>query len=321
MPTTHTHPHPRHVATADLRDLEPRLAQRRAIEAKHQLGPKAHGHGDLVLQHERITAWFLKAGLQIVGLYNRGRANALRPVVRRLHLPFPDLPAGLDGFEILHLSDFHIDGVDGLAEAVAEKVASLPVDLCVMTGDYRFDIRGPCDRIYPRLRILLEAVRSRHGIAGILGNHDCADIALELEKMGVRMLVNEAFPVGPGDRPLWLVGVDDPHSFGCDNLSLALADVPKDSFKLLLAHTPEIFQEAGEAGVHIYLSGHTHAGQIRLPGIGAVIQLASCPRAYAYGHWRYGSMQGYTTAGVGCSLLPIRFGCPPEIAVIKLIKM
>ena len=265
-------------------------------------------------------AWFLKVGLQMAGLYNRGRANALRPVVRRVRLAFADLPPGLDGFQILHLSDFHIDGVDGLAEAVAEQVAFLPVDLCVMTGDYRFDVRGPCDRVYPRLQKIMAAVRSRHGVAGILGNHDCADIAIELEKMGVRMLLNEAFSIGAANQQLWVAGVDDPHTYGCNDLPLALAGVPKDGFKLLLAHTPEIFQEADDAGIHIYLSGHTHAGQIRLPGIGPIMQMASCPRAYGFGHWRHGSMQGYTTAGVGCSLLPIRFGCPPEIAVIELVK-
>lgn len=254
------------------------------------------------------------------GLYGRGRANALQPVVRDVRLEFENLPAGLDGFRILHLSDFHIDGVDGLAEVVASRLSLLPVDLCVLTGDYRYDVRGPVDQVYPRMRRILSAIRARHGVVGILGNHDCADIAVELESMGVRMLINESIAVGSRDEKLWVIGVDDPHFFGCDDLPGAGRGVPENGFKLLLAHTPEMYREAADTGVALYLSGHTHAGQIRLPGIGALAQLADCPRAFASGHWQHEGMQGYTTAGVGCSLLPVRFNCPPEIVVIELAR-
>ena len=288
------------------------------MEAEHHRGPRAHGHGDLALQHERVLAWGIKTALQMCGLYGRGRANALELVVREVRLEFEELPAGLDGFRLLHLSDFHIDGIDGLAEAAADRLAFLPVDLCVLTGDYRYDVRGPADEVYPRMERIVRAIRARHGVVGILGNHDCADIAVELESMGVRMLINESIAVGPKDAPLWVIGVDDPHFFGCDDLKGASRGVPEQGFKLLLAHTPEMYGEAAEAGVALYLSGHTHAGQIRLPGIGALAQLADCPRAFASGHWRHEGMQGYTTAGVGCSLLPVRFNCPPEMVVIEL---
>ena len=302
------------------RDLEARLARRRSIETQHHRGPNAHGHGDFVLQHELVLAWILKTGLRVAGLYQRGLANALRPVVRHLRLEFAHLPPELDGFRILHLSDLHIDGVPGLAEALAAELAFLPVDLCVLTGDYRFYARGPCDRVYALMRSVLDSVRACHGIVGILGNHDCADMALELEKLGVRMLINESVPIGAPDNPLWVIGVDDPHFYGCDDLPLALEGVPRQQFKLLLAHTPELYREAAAAGIDLYLSGHTHAGQIRLPGVGPVLQLAACPRALASGHWHHDGMEGYTSAGVGCSLLPVRFGCPPEIVVIELSK-
>jgi len=117
-----------------------------------------------------------------------------------------------------------------------------------------------------------------------------------------------------------VAGVDDPHYFGCDNLPEALREVPRDAFKLLLAHTPEMYEEAAAAGMDLYLSGHTHAGQIRLPAIGALTTLADCPRRMAFGHWRHRRMHGYTTSGVGCSLLPVRFNCPPEAVVIELTR-
>jgi uncharacterized protein len=272
------------------------------------------------LQHERVLAWGLKTALQICGLYAKGRANAVHPVVRELRLEFPNLAPALDGFRILHLSDFHIDGVDGLAEALADRLKFISTDLCVLTGDYRFEIHGPADKVYPRMRRLLHAIRARHGVVGILGNHDCADIAPGLESMGVRMLINESVAVGPSNDPLWVVGVDDPHFYGCDDLEGALQEVPENGFKLLLSHTPEMYREAAEAGINLYLSGHTHAGQIRLPGIGALSTMADSPRRFAFGHWRHESMQGYTTAGVGCSLLPVRFNCPPEIVLIELAR-
>jgi hypothetical protein len=237
-----------------------------------------------------------------------------------LRLEFPNLPAALDGFRILHLSDFHIDGVAGLAEALAERLKFISADLCVLTGDYRFEIHGPADQVYPRMRRVLHAIRARHGVVGILGNHDCADIAPALESMGVRMLINESLAAGPSSDPVWVIGVDDPHFFGCDDLRGALQDVPERGFKLLLSHTPEMYREAAEAGIDLYLSGHTHAGQIRLPGIGALSTMADSPRRFAFGHWRHEGMQGYTTAGVGCSLLPVRFHCPPEIVLIELAR-
>ena len=87
---------------------------------------------------------------------------------------------------------------------------------------------------------------------------------------------------------------------------------------MLLAHTPEIYGEAADAGIQLYLTGHTHAGQICLPWIGPLTLKAACPRAYTSGYWRHRAMQGYTTAGAGCSVLPVRFGCPPEIVVFEL---
>jgi predicted MPP superfamily phosphohydrolase len=116
------------------------------------------------------------------------------------------------------------------------------------------------------------------------------------------------------------MGVDDPHFFGCDDLHEASRGVPERAFKLLLAHTPELYKDAAEAGVDLYLTGHTHAGQVRFPFVGALAQLADCPRAFAFGHWRHQRMLGYTTAGAGCSLLPVRFNCPPEIVIIELAR-
>jgi predicted MPP superfamily phosphohydrolase len=235
-------------------------------------------------------------------------------------MEFKNLPANFDGFRILHLTDLHIDGLDGLAEIVAERIAGLHADLCVMTGDYRYELVGPCDAVYPRMQTILSRVQAHHGVAAVLGNHDESEIAEELEKLGVRMLINEAIEIRRGGDCLWVVGVDDPHCYGFDDLDGALESVPANAFKILLAHSPEIFEEAAAAEVDLCLCGHIHAGQIRLPLLGGILTNADCPRSYAHGEWNHRGLRGYTSAGVGCSLLPVRYNCPPEIALIELAK-
>jgi predicted MPP superfamily phosphohydrolase len=142
-------------------------------------------------------------------------------------------------------------------------------------------------------------------------------MAVELENLGVRMLINEAIEITGRDGNLWIVGVDDTH-LGCDDLDAALRSVPKDGFKILLAHSPEIFDEAAAAEIRLYLCGHTHSGQIRLPKVGGLLTNADCPRSYTHGEWHHSDMRGYTSSGVGCSFLPVRYNCPPEITVIEL---
>ena len=256
-------------------DLENRLVRRRAAEEAFRTNRGQIAHRDSLLLRDHITAPILRWGLQALGLYARGARNALQPVVWHLRLEFDSLPESFHGFRLLHLSDLHIDGMDGLAEVVADRVAALPVDLCVMTGDYRFEVDGPCDAVYPRLATILSSVRAHYGVVGILGNHDEAGMVTELENLGVRMLINEAVVIAKGGARLWMIGVDDPHHYGCDDLEGALEGVPKDAFKVALAHSPELFVQAARAGIHLYLCGHTHAGQIRLPRIGEIGR-ASC---------------------------------------------
>jgi uncharacterized protein len=99
-----------------------------------------------------------------------------------------------------------------------------------------------------------------------------------------------------------------------------MAGIPADTFKVLLAHTPDLYKNAADSGIQLYLCGHTHGGQIRLPKLGAVRSNARCPRAYAYRDWNYNGMHGYTSGGIGSSSIPVRFNCPPEIVIFTLSK-
>lgn len=295
------------------------LERRLEVEDYFERSRRTYRKGRARLWLDRVMQPFtLKLGLQATGLYKRGMRNALKPAVRTLRISFAGLPAAFDGFQILHLSDFHIDGNEALADSLAPVLARLEPDLCVFTGDYRFDNIGSSERVYPAMRRIISSISSKHGIVGILGNHDVAEIAYALEEMGVRMLVNEAVEVHERGESLWIAGVDDPFDYRCDDLPAALAGIPADAFKILLAHSPERYREAAECGVDIYLCGHTHAGQIRLPWIGSLKHNSEVPRAYSFGPWTHKQMHGYTTAGVGCSSLPVRFNCPPEIVLIEL---
>jgi len=305
--------------TLQERSLQDRLEPRVAVEEHFKRTGRKFRKKFFLFRHERIFIRPpLKLGLQMVGLYSRGVQNALRPVVKDLRLSFPNLPAAFDGFRILHLSDLHIDKMDGLVEALTPVLSRLPVDLCVITGDYRFEDRGPCDEVYPRIRALLPSIASKHGIYAILGNHDVAEIAHALDRMRIRMLINEAVPITKGSDSLWLAGVDDPFDFRTDDLPGTLEPVPSNSFKVLLAHSPDLYTEAAARGIDLYLCGHTHAGQIRLPRVGSIRHNADCPKELSYGHWTFGDMHGYTSPGIGCSGLPIRYNCAPEVIVIEL---
>lgn len=299
--------------------MEDLRQKRRLIERGHLNRWSRRGRAPQA-ENIRLIPWVTMVGLRLTGLYSRAARNAVSPVLKRIRIAFDHLPESFDGFTILHLSDLHVDGDYDLATHVARELGDLEVDLCVLTGDYRFKTTGTCERVYPNMQRLLSSVRSRRGVVGILGNHDCSEMVPRLEEIGVRMLLNQAQELRHGEHSVWLLGLDDPHYYGCDDLPGALVDVPPDAFKILLVHSPEMIEEAAAHGIHLYLCGHTHGGQICLPFIGPLITRASCSRRFVRGAWWYKGVSGYTSPGVGCSGVPARFLCPPELVVIELCR-
>ena len=292
--------------------------KRKSIELKSYEAWLTRGRGGFHFENSKIFSYLVDISLRVSGLRKRGERNALNIVVKEIKCPFDTLANGFSGFKILHLSDIHADGLPGLAETISCIIKEIEIDLCVLTGDYRFEVYGPCHNVYENMEKILSSVNSSHGILGILGNHDFAEEVVELERMGVKMLINEAYELRIGNDSIWFVGVDDPHYYGCDNLEEALNGVPENAFKVLLVHTPEILQDAEKNDIDLYLCGHTHAGQICLPFLGPILVNANCPRKYTRGKWQYMEVKGYTNAGVGSSCVPVRFFCPPEIGIVEL---
>jgi predicted MPP superfamily phosphohydrolase len=254
--------------------------------------------------------------LRLSGTYRRGRANAARIGLRHNDVVSARLAAPFDGFTILHLSDLHADmSAEAMAHA-ATMVSGLHYDLCVLTGDYRGRTYGPFQLSLGNMLRLCGSLRGE--VYGVLGNHDSIRMVPDLERMGIRMLLNEHVEIERGGSRIVLAGIDDAHFYRLDNIEKAAAGVHGDAFSILLSHTPEVFRRASHAGFDLLLAGHTHGGQICLPGGVPIILQSRLPRAMGRGAWRYHDMSGYTSAGTGACGVPVRFNCPPEIALHRL---
>ncbi len=254
--------------------------------------------------------------LRLTGLYRIGLRNTLDIQVRHNDVPISGLPTAFDGYTLLHLTDLHVDLNPPAVEALANTVSGLEYDVCVMTGDYRAQTYGPFEPALEGMAGLLTQLSQP--VYAVLGNHDSVRMLPGLEALGISMLLNESVALTRGDDAVHLVGVDDAHYYRVDSIAMAGQRVPADGVSILLSHTPEIYRQAAHAGFDLMLCGHTHGGQICLPG-GMPISLdARCPRHMGAGVWSYKDMQGYTSVGAGSCIVPVRLNCLPEVVLHHL---
>jgi predicted MPP superfamily phosphohydrolase len=262
----------------------------------------------------------MKTIFKCVGLYHKGVKNALDIILKEIDIMLTGLPESFESFRILFISDLHIDGNRDLIKHLIQVVDNVEVDVCLVGGDFRMEMYGPFTGVAKKIKRLTKHIHSEEGIFGVLGNHDCLEVAPDLEDAGIYMLINEGYPLERNGEKLWIAGVDDPHYYRCNDLKKACKDIPEDNFILLLAHSPEIIREIDKFPVALCLCGHTHGGQIKLPLLGPVFTHCRVPRRFNEGLWNQDSTIGYTTTGVGSSGLPVRFNCPPEVVVFTLRK-
>jgi uncharacterized protein len=201
---------------------------------------------------------------------------------------------------------------------VGELVDGLRYGACVLTGDFRGKTFGNYEPALKGMARLMDHLKQP--VFGVLGNHDTIQMLPGLEAMGIRMLQNECELIRRGEHVLYIAGVDDAHYFRMDNIEKAAEPIAEGAFAILLSHTPEIYRQAAHAGFDILLSGHTHGGQICLPGSIPITLESKLPRSMGSGSWRYGNMAGYTSVGAGSSLVAVRFNCPPEITLHRLCR-
>ena len=260
----------------------------------------------------------IRGCLRLVGLYDRAQRNARQIEAVENHVRLARLPAEFHGYRILHLSDLHIDASDQMAHAIIEAVRPLDYDVCVLTGDYRFRTSGEVGPTIENMRRLRANLTGE--VYAVFGNHDSVLMLPEFEQMGIGMLMNEHVRIDRDGAALYLAGIDDAHYFGVGNLEKALAAVPADATTVLLSHTPEVYRQAAHSTVDLLLCGHTHGGQICLPGGYPVILDARIPRRLGRGAWDHAGMQGYTSPGAGSSVVEVRLNCPPEVTIHHLLS-
>jgi predicted MPP superfamily phosphohydrolase len=303
------------------RKLEQRLGRlharlRLGIEQDHEA--QIFGQG---LNFFHIENWYsihalMRTALKLSGLYWRGQRNTERIQIRHNECRFVALPPAFDGFVILQVSDLHADISEGAMRRLAELLPELNYDVCVLTGDYRGATYGPYEAALSAMQRALAGLRGP--VYGVLGNHDTIRMVPDLEAMGIRMLLNECETLSRDGQAIYLAGIDDAHYYRMDNIEKAAADIPPDGFSILLSHTPEIYRQAAHADFDLILSGHTHGGQICLPGSIPVTLDSVLPRRLGSGAWKHHDMHGYTSVGAGTTIMPVRLNCLPEITLHHL---
>ena len=306
--------------------------ERGAVPSLASVGSGAHRQEPLPAPRSQISrrrflarATYVYAGAG-VALSAHGIWSAYRlPTITRRTLSFPDLPPGLDGLRLLHLSDLHAGihlGEDMMQEIVAQANGLRP-ELILQTGDM-IDISR--DYIPPYVRAFRD-LAAPLGVVTVLGNHDRytgePEVIRACRDAGQVFVQNGCHVVERNGSALALLGIDDPHNWKVDDpqpadLDAALRAAPPTSqaFRVLLAHRPGAWDAAAPRGIPLTLAGHIHGGQFYLPLIGW--SAGRLITKYVMGHFQRGNSQLYVSRGIGVVGVPIRVFTPPEIELFEL---
>lgn len=300
----------------------------------HQAGCRYHSEMGSPVSDRKFTLnrrQFLGiSGLSVagLGLYAGEVSRHELEIVHRT-ITLDRLPDSFKGFRIIQVSDFHYRPYTEafFIRHVVREVNKLPCDMVVLTGDFTTGV--PLQK--------KQGVQWAHECAemlsyltcqqryAVLGNHDCivgaAAVKDALQMHGIPVLENNAIALERNGERIWLAGLADAlHSVHpVTDLNTTIPDAVRIDKELviLLAHEPDVAQEAAKRNVDLMLSGHTHGGQVRFPLVPPMF-LPVMGKKYIEGHYRIGPTQLYVNRGIGAVNLPFRFNCPPEITVITL---
>jgi uncharacterized protein len=236
-------------------------------------------------------------------------------------IPVPNLPPAFRGFRIIQLADLHYGFLVPLIliRNVIAQANRIERDLIVCTGDYVHEKKttGEIDAVWP----LLADLNAPSGVFSVLGNHDhWADTKRShdwLTQTG-QDLRHKAMPITRNGSRLWLAGAGDLWE---DHISLdrLLSGIPEADCRIVLAHNPDTADTGFSARVDLMISGHTHGGQVNIPLIGAPFLPV---RNKTYSSGLKTSPRGtsvFISKGIGWTIIPVRFNCFPEIAVLELV--
>lgn len=247
-----------------------------------------------------------------------------RLVVNEQTLELPHWPEALHGTRVALLSDLHVGSpywkLPDL-EVLVERTNQLQPELVLLAGDYLINGVRFGKWVDPEsIARVLGRLRAPLGVVAVLGNHDWWNdgyrVRRALRDNGIVVLENEALPLQRAGQRFFVVGLADALTRHV-RLGPALASVPEGEPLLVLAHEPDIFAEIPERAA-LTLAGHTHGGQVRLPLLGRPAIPSRFGQRYAAGHVVEDGRHLFVTTGVGSSIFPVRFGVPPEIALLTL---
>lgn len=269
----------------------------------------------------RLVLRILGALVLLVGLY----ATLIEPrrlVVREEELPLPTWRG--PPLRVALLSDLHIGsphwGVDRTRDLVATVNAKNP-DVILLAGDYVIDGVLLGTKVSPEaIADVLGGLSARFGVYAVLGNHDWwndgARVRKALEAKGIKVLENEVGTFTHGDGPIAIAGLADPMTRS-PQPAQTFASAPADALVVAMVHGPDVFPTIDKRPV-VTLAGHTHGGQVRLPLLGRLVVPSHYGQRFAAGHVVEDGRHLFVTTGVGTSILPVRFGVPPEVVMLVL---
>jgi predicted MPP superfamily phosphohydrolase len=257
------------------------------------------------------------SGLVVCGYGVLVRRRWHRVVHREVAIP--GLDPRLNGLRIAHLSDLHIGTLTPRSWGLrwADAANREAPDLAVVTGDM---VTSGTD-YHEDVADVIGALRAKHGVFASMGNHDYfgegEPLVSMLGERDVRLLRNEGQGIEHAGATMWVAAIDDTWTRR-DDIASALRDRPTGAFSVLLAHDPQRFDSAVEHGANLVLSGHTHGGQIAVPFLYKVANLANLAYRYRVGFYRRARSVLYVSPGLGTTGPPIRLGVAPEVTILVL---
>jgi uncharacterized protein len=260
----------------------------------------------------------------VAGLIVAWRARFIAPYraqVAHVVVQLPRKQSSLAGLKIAFVTDTHVGPHFAASdlEGIVKRLEHIQPDIVLFGGDYICESPRFLKHTVPVLARM--AKTAKFGAWGVLGNHDVSNmrerVVPALETAGIPILVNQSVCIHTDRGPLWVVGIDD-GLIGKVDLERAFRDVPPEAAAICVWHEPDRAEESAPYGAFLQLSGHTHGGQVRLPRLGPVATPLLGKR-FVLGRYQVGDMELYVSSGLGVYRPPLRFNCPPELTVIRLI--
>ncbi len=244
-------------------------------------------------------------------------------VVQKQTIKVPHWSSGLNHLKVAVLSDLHVGALHITVEklhTIVQEVNQQQPDIVFLLGDYVTGHGGHTSLRPEAFVHELSGLTAKYGVYSVLGNHDWwyngEDVREHLEKAGIIVLENNAVEVEIKGESLWVSGLADLWTRRPD-IKMAMLNVPSTASCVMLMHNPDMFPEVPNS-VSLSLAGHTHGGQVAVPFFGPIIVPSQLGSHFARGLVVQENKHYFVTSGIGTSILPVRFGVPPEICILDL---